>query len=223
MDLKGMVGRFQKLPNGTPVQFRLTDLGNQAVDLVKPERGELARANKRFCAVMGSGTFLAPVVAYPTTTLTMALYNPDTSGKAYYVDQAFEFLASGTPGAGGALLACVTDIAQARPTLSTGSNGGYAGTVISSLSGRGSPGNTQAVFINAITLTGSQPAWFVVQAEPAAGVGATIATHALVGDLKGGVLVPSGGMLGLTYLSGAGTAPLYGFGVIWNEMDADVE
>lgn len=176
----------------------------------------------KFHAVMGNGsTFLAPVTAYPTTTLTMALYNPQDSRRVYKIDSLHEFLASGTPGAGGVLLACVSAIAQARPTLSTGANGGYAGTVISALNGRGAPGATQAVFINAITLTGPQPAWVAVGAEPAAGTGATIATHGLVAVVRDwGIEVPAGHMLGVTYLSGAGTTPLYGFGVTFEDMDA---
>jgi len=171
-----------------------------------------------FQAVMGNGsTFLAPVTAYPTTTLTMALYNP-TSDRAYKIHSVHSFLASGTPGAGGALLVCVTAIAQARPTLSTGANSGYAGTVISNLGGRGAPGDTQAVFLNAITLTGGQPAWIVAAGEPEAGTGATIATHAQVGLLSAfGIRILPGHMLGITYLSGAGTSPLYGFGVTYEE------
>lgn len=171
-----------------------------------------------FHAVMGNGsTFLAPVTAYPTTTLTMALYNP-AADRVLKVKQLTEFLASGTPGAGGALLACVTGVAQARPTLSTGANGGYAGTVISALNSRGVPGDTQALLINAITLTGPQPAWFVAGAEPAAGTGATIGTHGLVADVESWEIeIYPGHMLGITYLSGAGTTPLYGFGVTWKE------
>lgn len=172
-----------------------------------------------FHAVMGSGTFLAPVTAYPTTTLTMALYNP-TADRVYKVKALHEFLASGTPGAGGELLACVTAVAQARPTLSTGDNGGYAGTVVSHLGGRGKPGDSQAVFINAITLTGPQPAWLVAGAEPAAGTGATIGTHGLVAVVDDWEMtILPGNMLGITYLSGAGTTPLYGFGVTWAEED----
>ena len=173
-----------------------------------------------FNAVMGNGsTFLAPVTAYPTTTLTMALYNP-TSRRVYTPRKLYAFLGSGTPGAGGALLACVTAVTQARPTLSTGDNGGYAGTVISQIGGLGKPGNTQAAFVTAITLTGPQPAWLVAGGEDAAGTGATIATHAALFDVSDfGIEVPPGHMMGLTYLSAAGTTPLFGFGVIWDEEE----
>lgn len=175
-----------------------------------------------FHAVIGNGaTFLAPITAYPTTTLTMALYNP-TSDRVYKVKAVHSFLASGTPGAGGAILVCVTAVAQARPTLSTGPNGGYANTVISHLGGRGAPGDTQGVFINAITLTGPQPAWVAIAAEPAAGTGATIGTHGIAADVQAFNLGVLGGhMMGITYLSGAGSTPLYGFGVTWEEEDEE--
>jgi len=151
----------------------------------------------------------------------MALYNPDPE-RTLFIDKVFAFLASGTPGAGGLLLACVTGVPQARPTLSTGTNGGYANTVVSSLSGGGVPGDTHALFINNITLTGSTPAWIAVASEPAAGTGATIGTHGLIGEVGGGLAVPPGYMMGVTYLSGAGTTPLYGFGTIWDEYPADL-
>lgn len=182
------------------------------------DKVEGTRAGRRFCAVVGNGaTFLAPVTAWPTTAFTMALYNPHENDKVFFVDTVFSFLASGTPDQNGALLAAVTTVSQARPTLSTGQNGGYASTVVSGLSGKGS-GATRGVFINAITITGPQPAWFVAAAQPGSSTGATIASHAVLGKLEGGVAVPPGYMLGLTELGGAGTTPLFGFGVIWDEL-----
>lgn len=221
MRLSGVVKAFGRVWGEQ--DLRLNDLGHLAVDLVLPPRAELTRAGRRFNAVMGQGsTFLAPVTAYPTTTLTMALWNGENdAGRAYLVERVYSFLASGTPGAGGALLACVTKEKQTAPTLSTGANGGYANTEIGGLSGKAA-GASKAVFVTAITAL-SEPAWLVAAAEPAAGTGATIATHALVADLEGGVIVPPGYMLGLTYLSGAGSTPLYGLGVIWSEVELRLE
>lgn len=172
-----------------------------------------------FHAVMGNGsTFLAPVTAYPTTTLTMALYNP-AENRVLKIKVLHQFLASGTPDVGGALLACVTCVPQARPVLSTGDNGGYANTVVSSLDGKGK-GDTQALFINAITLTGPQPAWVAVGADPAATATAKIAANAGVFDVeKWGIEIPTGHMLGLAMLAGAGTTPLFGLGVTFEDHD----
>lgn len=174
-----------------------------------------------FHAVMGNGsTFLAPVTAYPTTTLTMALYQPD-KGRILKISGLHYFVASGTPGVGAALLACVTTVTQARPTLSTGINGGYANTIISSLKSGGQPGDTKALFINAITLTGPQPAWVPAGGNSAGTATATIASHAAAFDVNYlGFEIGEGHMLGVTLLSGAGTTPLYGFGVTFEEWDA---
>lgn len=189
-----------------------------------PSKVDQARRGKRFNAVIGNGaTFLAPVVAWPTTTLTMALWNAEVDGKtAYFIDTVYAVVASGTPDQQGALLACVTAVAQARPTLSTGDGGGYAGVDMSSLSGKGA-GSTKGVFINAITATGQTPAWFVAANAPGGSTGATIASAVLVGKLDGGVMVPPGYMLGLTVLAGAGSTPLYSLGVIWDEYEVEIE
>lgn len=198
----------------------MLEIVSKLAELITVHKGMSREYEETFAAVNGNGsTFLAPVTAYPTTTLTMALWNGEEDGGPFYViDTIFSFLASGTPGAGGALLACVTTNRQAiNPTA-------YASTVVGSLAGgpaagasASGAGRTKGVFANAITLAGSTPPWIVAEAEPAAGTGATIATHALVAKIDGRMKVPPGGMLGLTYLSGAGTTPLYGYGVTWTQ------
>lgn len=175
-----------------------------------------------FYVVMGNGsTFLAPVTAVPTTTLTMALYAPQ-KGRRLRIKGVDYFLASGTPTASSALFVAVTAVPQARPTLSTGGNGGYAGTVVSELAGGGAPGDTQGLFINAITLTGPQPAWMQVGANPS-GVGlasATLIGHGGSFDVSGrGLVVKEGHMMGVAVLSGTGTTPLFGFGVAFDDED----
>lgn len=178
---------------------------------------DYANEGQAFSANMGQGsTFLAPVTAWPALTLTMALWNPERY-KRYRIFRVFAFLASGTPDQNGSLVVCVTKIEQARPTLSTGHNAGYASTIVGSLDGRGQ-GSTRAVFINAIAATGEQPAWFVAASEPGSSTGATIASHGVIsGDLGGAPIVEPGNMLGLAMVSGAGATPLYGFGVQWGE------
>jgi hypothetical protein len=208
---------------GLVKQLGLDFLGNPAFSQVLAPRALRAAAGVRFNAVIGNGaTFLAPVTAYPTTTLTMALWNgePD-GGKSYFIDKVYAFLASGTPDVGGALLACVTKERQTAPTLSTGDNGGYAGTKIGGLSGK-LPGASKAVFINAITAL-SAPVWFVADSKPQVTATAKVAAAAFEGNLEGGVVIPPGFMLGLAVLAGAGTNPLFGLGVTWDEIQADLE
>ena len=217
-----LFGRFSKQSSGGRGKPRGTGLGSLAVAQVEAHKAERARAGVRFAAVNGNGsTFLAPVQAVPTTTLTMALWN-GSNNKTLFLDTAFAFLASGTPDVGGALIGCVTTVAQARPTLSSGSNGGYANTVISGLSGQ-KGGMSKAVFINAITLTGDQPSWFVLDGKPQSTATAKVAAGSYFAEVHGGIAIPPGYMLGLAVLAGAGTTPLYGFGVTWDEYESDVE
>jgi hypothetical protein len=220
MFLDAMIERFSRRTDG-PRRTRMTDQGSIAVAVVEPFKKERRRAGAGFAAVNGNGsTFLAPVQAFPTTTLTMALWNGDKK-KSYFIDTISAFLASGTPDVGGALLACVTRESQAAPTLSTGDNGGYANTKIGGLSGK-LPGATNAVFATAITAL-SAPAWQVVDAKPQVTATAKIAAAAFQANIDGGIVVPPGYMLGLTVLAGAGTTPLFGFGVTWDELDCDLE
>lgn len=217
MKISGKIGPLS-FNVGGELDLRLTQYGSLAVAQVDPKYSELSKHGRLFCAVMGNGsTFLAPVTAYPTTAFTMALYNPEGSDRIYQILYAFSFLASGTPDQNGALLVAVSRVAQARPTLSTGENGGYANSIISSLNGMGA-GATQAVFINAITLTGPTPAWIPIRSEPGSSTGATIASHAKIGAVEGMITVREGHMFGMTELAGAGTTPLYGFGVIFADL-----
>ena len=144
-------------------------------------------------------------------------------GRNLKVKSVRYFLASGTPTASSGLVICRTAVPQARPTLSTGDNGGYAGTIVSSLSDGGKPGDTKALFINAITLTGPQPAWVFVGGNTA-GEGlasATLAAHQGVFDVRDyDIELGYGHMLGLAVLSGTGTSPLFGFGVTLEDWDA---
>lgn len=221
MLIKGLIERFTRRGDGQR-HVRLTGLGSQACSLVEAPAAERARAGIRFNAVNGNGsTFLAPVTAWPTLTATMALWNGDPK-KTLFLDTAYAFLASGTPDVGGALIGCVTTIAQARPTLSSGSNGGYAGTVISGLSGQ-KAGKTNAAFCTNITITGDQPSWFVIDGKPQVSATAKIAAASFQGYFLGGIAVPPGYMFGMAVLAGAGTTPLYGFGVQFDDYESDLE
>ena len=204
---------------GIPVQvtnFPIDPVGGLSNSDYLPRRAQLARENRRFAAVMGNGsTFLAPVTAIPTTTLTMALVNAEGGkGKDYVIERAWVFHTTGTATMGGMLLGCVTE--EQNPVAPPAA---YGSTVISSLSGRGT---TRAIFANAVTLLGAQPAWFqLTQGNPS---GTTFTTTGIVsqggsGDIEGLALIRPGHMFGMAFYSGAGTTPLYGMGVIWSEVD----
>ena len=204
---------------GVPIQVDLDRLGSTGVSQLLTAKALSTLNGCRFGAVIGNGaTMLAPVTAIPTTTATMALYN-GSSARSYLIDRIGAVLASGTPGIGSALIACVTAIAQARPTLGAGNNGGYAGVIMNCLNGDGAPGNSEGVFINAITLTGPQPAWLPFAGNPDGTATANIATHILIAEVDGGIVVPPGHMLGLAVLSATGTNPLFSFSVVWDEIE----
>ena len=52
---------------------------------------------------------------------------------------------------------------------------------------------------------------------------AKIAAAVYHGEVQGGACVPPGFGFGLVVLAGAGTTPLFGFGVVWDEMEFVVE
>lgn len=229
MKVLGLVRRFfgaGKLGNGNgDQQLGLGFLGEQGVSFLQAPKALRAAAGVRFVASMGSATLLAPVTAWPTTTATMGLYN-DSDDRSLFVDTLGYHLGSGTPTASSALVACVVGGIQTRPTISTGANGGYAGTEIMGLNGTST--KSKAIFATNLTLlkVGSgNPAWHVVAGNPS-GVGlasATLAAHAAVVAVEGGIVVPPRGILGLAVLSGTGTTPLFGFQVTWDEYQADLE
>ena len=211
--LKGLVGRFGRQDKGErPV--RLTSQGSLAVAQVEPEYAELARGGRIFAAVTGvSSTFKAPVVAIPSTTATWAVWNGEPDGGAsYLILQASAFLASGTAGVGGSLIAAVSLIRHAAQTA-------YANSILQSLSGGNK--DTKAVLANAVTIAGTQPPW--IQIAAADWAASTTIGVGLVAPVKGLFLVQPGGLFCLDVLSGVGTTALYGVSVVWAEVEVDVE
>lgn len=223
MNLKGLVRRVfsgGRLGLGEEKAPSLTTLGALAVEQVLPPKGLRAAAGCRFAAVVGNGaTFKAPITAWPTTTATWALYNgEDPGGKSLLIDTVGAFLASGTAAAGFALIGAVAT------TKLTTIPSAYSGTILSSLSGR--PANSKALLANNLTIPtaggGAQPAWHVLEASGANAANATIGGLCLA-KLDGGILVPPGYAFYVDIVSGAGTTPLFGVSVTWDEVQADLE
>jgi hypothetical protein len=210
-----------RIGNGNPTNLAADFLGNLAIDMVLPPKALRAAAGVRYGAVVGNGaTFKAPVTAIPTTTATWLLYNGESEGgKSFFIDTLFAFLASGTNGAGAALLAAVTLSSQSK-TNSGANPAAYSGAVISNLSGKAN--GSKAVLANAWTISGDQPAWLTV-AKSEAAAAATIAAQVLHAEIGGGLIVPPGYGLAITVLSGVGTTALYGVGATWDEIQAELE
>lgn len=218
--VRRLFGSGRKTPE-TPQPLGMDFAGGLQASQLLPPKALRAASGRRYNAVVGNGaTFIAPVTAYPTTTATFLLFNGEAAGgRSYFIDTAYAFLASGTNGAGGALLGAVTIGSQAA--ANSGANpAAYSSTVVTSLSGK--TGGTKAVLANAWTIVGGTPAWQVL-AGSAAPAAATIGANVLLANVDGGIVVPPGFGLALTVLSGTGTTALYGVGVTWDELEADLE
>ena len=191
---------------------RLTQHESQACALVEDSKLELARAGLRFHGgnqIIANG--IAPVQAIPTTTATLALHNPATSGVTLGIHKVNCWLGSGTAAAGSTIFATVSPGVIASPPSANAT--GY-GSQSSSGSGRA----TKALWTTAVTLpsTPTAPAWFALfsnfqlaAANVAQGDGWT--------ELESGLLVPPGYCMGFAVLSGSGTTPLYGISASWTE------
>tara|TARA_Y100000310_G_scaffold176492_1_gene176630 strand:- start:3369 stop:4031 length:663 start_codon:yes stop_codon:yes gene_type:complete len=213
---KGIVERISRKTEGENA-ISQSFSGGVRVDQVGPPKAELGLARRRFGAVVGNGaTFIAPVTAYPTTTATFMLYNgePD-GGRVLSIETASFFQASGTSDANGILIGAVT---LARQTTVPGA---YANTVLSSLSG--GPVDSKAVLANNHTITGGQPAWLPLPYHGSNAIAADaddIGSHQGVAKVDGEFNVPPGHGFALVLVAGAGSTPLYGYGVTWAELDA---
>jgi hypothetical protein len=213
MFLELFAGRFN--PKATNRQnLRGTGLMSAAVAQVEVPYAELTRAGRRFIGgnnIIANG--IAPVQAIPTTTATLVLWNGEsTGGKSYDIDVMGFWLGSGTAAAGATLMATVTTAALAAPTAATG-------YTISSASG--SAIASKARFATSQTIA-SGSAWVQVASSfqlAAANVGQGDQPVYVDGRFK----VPPQYALGIVILSGAGTTPLYGVSVGWNEVEADLE
>lgn len=201
----------------TDTEFSFSSMGSLAVAHYEPEKAIRTVMNNRFAVVVGNGaTFKAPVTAIPTTTATWMLWNGESQssgvGKHLFIDQASCFLASGTAASGITLLGCVTLEAQA--TVSA-----YAGTVKSALNGTGGT-STNQVLGNALTISGTQPAWHVLAGID--NVASATIGMSVTAEIKGGIMVPPGYGFCLAVLSGTGTSALYGVSVVWDEINLDL-
>lgn len=211
MKIDTVVRRAVRLLTGGASTIRATNMESVAVAQYEPFNADAARAGLRFVggnSIIANG--IAPVSAIPTTTATLALYNPDPN-VTLYVDSVSFWLGSGTAAAGATLFGCVSSAPIATPpTMATG----YA---VSSASG--SSKRSSAVLGTAVTIPTSPyaPAWFAMGSSfqlAAANVGQGDGYR----EFNGGIAVPPLRALGMGILSGTGTSPLYGISLSWVEI-----
>lgn len=208
-----------RLPRVSDGEFapRLTVHRSTAVSNVEPAKSDLARAGRRFTAIVGNGaTFKAPVTAVPAAAAaaTWFLFNGESAGgKTYFIDRVDAFLASGTMGVGGSLICSVSRTPATIPTA-------YAATTTGSLSGSGS---TKAILANAVTTIATGQSWFIIGGDANHGVAAATIGSLFSGKLDGGVAIPPQYGLAVEVLSATGTTALYGVSLTWDELVVELE
>lgn len=220
LGIQGIVKKFVKSAYGNASNdVRLTNFNSVAVAMLEGMNAEAARSGRRFMGgnqIIANG--IAPVQAIPTTTATLALWNGETdTGKSLFIDGINYWLGSGTAAAGATLFVTVspTKIATAPTSMATGyaiqnTNGGAA--------------KSKALFATAVTVpsTPAAPVW-AAKSSTLQAAAANVGQGDGWRELNGGLVVPPGYAAGFAILSGAGTTPLYGISLTWNEFDAELE
>lgn len=202
---------------GASAALGLTPLGSVATASVEPERMEMSRAGRRF--VIGNNAAItgqAPVQAHPTTVAQWVILNR-ASRESLVFEELGVYLESGTPGVGGTLLCC---IAQTPSQVATAN---HAGVGIASASG--SQRASSAAIVPNITITQpAAPVWFELGSNSSANVTAFAASASIFHrDLRGGIIVPPGFMLGLAVVAPAGSTPLYAPMAMFLEIALELE
>lgn len=211
MILEAVFRRFGVYTGKAPADARMTNLESIAVDTTSALDAEMSRAGRRFNGI-GVAAGAAPIQAIPTTTATHALYNAD-SRKAYVLDSIGTYLLSGTATAGLSVFVIVSPITATLPAAATGS-------LVSSASGGGL--TSRAIIATAYTLpTPAGVAQWGIAGSSVGGVPGV--GGGFTQDVKGRIIVPPGKVLGVAFLAGTGTTPLYVPTFTWHEVEYDLE
>jgi hypothetical protein len=218
MEFQAQIRRFVANAFGRAfAPTRLTQYESLSCSNLEDFKAESARAGMRFhggCQIIANG--IAPVAAIPTTTATLALFNPATSGKTLGVHKINFWLGSGTPAAGATLFGTVSPAAPATPVTAMATGYGVG-------SSSGGSRLSKTLWGTAVTLptspsAPSAPAWFALSSSLQVAA-ANVGQGDGVVELESGLLVPPGFCMGFAILSGAGTTPLYGISATWSEYD----
>ena len=197
-------------------EMRLSNFDSLPVAQVEPACFEMSRAGRRFALGNSAAiTGIANLTTLPTTTALFVLWNADPI-RAYAFEELGMYLTSGTPGAGGTLLAALI---QAPAQL--GST--YAGTAISSMS-NGSQVSKMIVKTSVTITQPTAPNWMNLANSADANVAAFPGSVYLENrNLQGALVVPPGQGLALDVVAPAGTTPLFAPFARWIELETDLE
>lgn len=217
MRMSGVVQKLFKVNQGADQELRITSMNSVAIGQTELQQVELARTGRLFkggTGIIANG--IAPVAAIPTTTATLALYNAEAdTGRTLFIDHLAVALGSGTPAAGLAVFAAISNgkLATAIASMATGYGVGPAS---------GATKHKSAALWGAGVTMPAGTVWDLLGGtlQPAA---ANIGQGDQCFEIRGGLAVPPGYALGLAILSGAGTTPLYVVGARWAELEVDIE
>jgi len=195
-------------------QFHLNSRGDQIIAQSLPERTELVRLGDSWQVMTSSA--IAPLIAIPTTTGALQLWNGEASnGKSYVIDrvQVSEIVVDATQSNMTAVFASLT-----RPPVTTPTD---AALTIRSLSGRNSYSGRARTTVNASV---TNDGWFPIGtsapvAAAAAGSGWKVTDIAL----NGLYVIPPGGQFCVHAAKVAATAGQCHFSIIWHEVQQIVK
>jgi len=209
-----LIQRFPELKTSSLATTvgRFTTALSLPIAQVEAERQDRTRSGRMFSGMSGT-TGVAPVQAVPTTTAAVALYNADPN-RSYVIDSIVWTVLTGVSALNGTTCAIVSPITSTAPTSASGSTVGSASS--SSLQSRAVM--AQAYTIPTPALTAEWMFYGTMTVPGGSGVGGSVAT-----DIKGGIIVPPGRVLGLSLFAGAGTSPTYVCCVNWFETQLDLE
>lgn len=219
MLFEAVVDNLRKLGAGALMGARLSQFGSLATLKAESDKIDLTRSGRRF--ILGNSaaiTGIAPATALPTTAASFALYNDDPVKTAYFETLGM-YLTSGTPGAGGILIAAFfrLPVVAAPGTL-------YTGCKITNANPGSSKSSRMSVKASITISEPAAPNWFEVANCESPNVGAFPGSGNLVNrDVRGGLALPPGYGLGLVVVGLAGTSPLWAPFAEWVELETENE
>lgn len=206
-DFTSITGIMANTGTGVVSMPRQDQYQNLMVSQGLPPYAELNINNKLFYGSTGTSAGIAPVADVPTTVSGATLFNPSTT-LSLMIMQFAAYLDDGERTIGNSLWAGVSLAEESTaPTEITGLVTG----------GLGHAGTPVGLLDNTITLGTAIP-WVCVAASKPLADGSDGA-GVVVNDMAGYFIVPPKGNFVLqTWNEGAGTAPLYGYSLIWAEL-----
>jgi hypothetical protein len=206
-------GAIPSYAEGDSRQVHVNARGEQIVALGLPPLTQLVSAGQSWWC--STTTAAAPVTAIPTTAALIGLWNGEALAggvKSYVLDSAFVTIVAATAAIEALSLlvnvstqAVATAIANTQTVRALRANKPYSGT------GR------VAVGITLDATNGVAANWMPVGTSSSP-VNTTQVGQTMEYDFKGGIILPPGGQVAFTVLSGAATASSLQIGFRWHEM-----